>query len=575
MASAGDRLIRVDMTTGDVRVEAFPEAWRLLGGRALTARALLDECDPTCDPLGPDNLLIFAPGVLTGTAAPTSGRISVGAKSPLTGGTKEANAGGNPAQHLMKLGYRAVLVTGQPSDPDARFGVEIDSEGARLVPADDLAGLWNYPTCEALAGRYSRTASFITCGPAGELRLKGASVACTDQDNRYPARHAARGGLGAVMGAKGLKFIAIEPGTARARAGADAKGFGAMAKEFSKAYLGGRQPMAKGTATSVPMANMMHTFPTRNRTSGQFEHADQLDGQLIHDRFEARGGGMHNCLTGCIVRCSNVVHDEKGDYVTSALEFETITMLGANCAIGNLDDVAILDRLCDDIGLDTIETGAAIAVYMDAGKMAFGDAEGAKRLMQEIADGSAVGRAIGDGADATGKLTGHQRIPTVKGQSIPAWDPRPLKATGVTYATSAQGADHTAGLVTNLGLPEEKWARSSQKAQIINAICDASGFCMFIGPTVDEIRRFYAAYFGEEFSPERIADYGWQILLDEWEFNQRAGLKTSDDDLPACMKEDAVGENGDLVFPAETAAIPQVYERLVTAADLCKGTATG
>lgn len=569
------RVIRVDMTTGTVRIEPIPEGWRYLGGRALTARALLDECDPTCDPTGPDNLFILAPGVLAGTSAPTSGRISVGAKSPLTGGSKEANSGGNPGQHLTKLGYRAVLVTGQPGDAEARFGLEIDKDGAKLVPADDLKGVWNYPTCEALAKRYSKTASFVTCGPAGELRLKGASVAFTDQDNRYPARHAARGGLGAVMGSKGLKFMAIEPGRARAVQATDKKGFNALAKSFGKRYLDGPQAMAKGTATTVPMANAMHTFPTRNRTSGQFEHAAQLDGQLIHDRFEARGGGMHNCLTGCIVRCSNVVHDAKGDYVTSALEFESITMLGANCAIASLDDVAVLDRLCDDVGLDTIEVGGAIGVYMDAGRMKFGDAEGAKGLLQEIADGTSLGRIIGNGADATGLATGHHRVPTVKGQSIPAWDPRPLKATGVTYATSAQGADHTAGLVVIPGQPEEKWAKASQKAQMINAICDASGFCMFIGPTVDEIRNFYALYFGEDFSPERIADHGWQILVDEWEFNRRAGLTEADDDLPRCMKEDAIGAEGNLVFDASRETIASVYDRMVVASDLCKGVATG
>jgi len=570
-----DRLIRVDMTAGTVRIEAFPEKWRYLGGRALTARVLLEECNPECDPLGPDNLLVFAPGVLAGTAAPTSGRISVGGKSPLTNGIKEANAGGNPGQHLTKLGYRALLITGRAEDREARFGLEVNTEGARIVGADELKGLWNYPTCEALAKRYSRTASFITCGPAGELLLKGASVACTDQDNRYPARHAARGGLGAVMGSKRLKFIAIEPGRARARQGTDAKAFNALSKAFSKRYLDGPQIMGKGTAASVGMANVMHTFPSRNRTSGQFEHAEQLDGRNILEAFETRGGGMHNCLTGCIVQCSNVVHDAKGRYVTSALEFETITMLGANCAIGNLDDVAELDRLCDDVGLDTIETGAAIAIYMDAGRMEFGDAEGAKGLLREIAKGTKTGRTIGNGADATGAATGHHRVPTVKGQSIPAWDPRPLKATGVTYATSAQGADHTAGLVMKPGLPEEKWAAASQKAQIINAICDSSGFCMFISPTVDDIRQFYTAYFGEEFTPDRIADYGWQILLDEWEFNRRAGHDTRDDDLPKCMKEDGIGPEGDLVFDASAETIASVYERQIGAADLCKGVATG
>ncbi len=126
IAEDTDRLMRIDMTSQTVGVEPFPEKWRLLGGRALSARILLEECDPTCDPLGPDNVLIFAPGVLAGTAAPTSGRLSVGAKSPLTGGSKEANTGGNPGQHLTKLGYRCIIVTGMPADSEARFAIEID-----------------------------------------------------------------------------------------------------------------------------------------------------------------------------------------------------------------------------------------------------------------------------------------------------------------------------------------------------------------------------------------------------------------------------------------------------------------
>ncbi len=575
VGGVGDRMIRVDMTTQEATTAPFPEAWRFLGGRALSSRILIDECDATCDPLGPHNLLILAPGVLAGTAAPTSGRISVGGKSPLTGGIKEANAGGNPGQHLTKLGYRVIIVTGQPADAEVRFGLEVDADGVRMVAADDLKGLWNYPTCEKLSERYSKTASFITCGPAGELRLKGASVACTDQDNRYPTRHAARGGLGAVMGAKGLKFIAIEPGKSRARQASNASAFKDLVKNFSKSYLDGPQPMGKGTANTVGMANALHTFPSRNRTSGQFEHAAALDGRNIHAAFEKRGGGMHNCLTGCIVRCSNVVHDEQGAYVTSALEFETITMLGANCAIGKLDDVAQLDRLCDDVGMDTIEAGAAIGVYMDAGKMEFGDAEGAKRLMREIAEGTSLGKLIGDGPDAVGRETGHHRIPTVRGQAIPAWDPRPLQATGVTYASSAMGADHTAGLVVTPGSPEGSWAAASQKSQMVNAICDSSGFCMFIGASVDTIRQFYAAYFGEDFDPDWIADYGWKILEEEWAFNRRAGFTAKDDDLPDCMKTDAIGAGKDLVFSASAETIAAVFKRCVTGAEICEGIATG
>jgi len=574
-AEQGDLLLRIDMTTQTLTTEPYPEKWKLLGGRALSARVLLEECDPKCDPLGPDNVLVFAPGVLAGTAAPTSGRLSVGAKSPMTGGSKEANTGGNPGQHFTKLGYRCIIVTGQPEDESSRFGVELDANGARIVPADDLRGVWNYPACETLSERYPKQTSFVICGPAGEQRLNGASVGTTDQDNRYPTRHAARGGLGAVMGSKGLKFMSLDPGRAKLRRPAEPKAFTALVKGFSKEYKSGPQPLSGGTSTTVPTANVMHTFPSRNRISGQFEHADALDGANIHKNFETRGGGMHNCLTGCIVQCSNVVHGPDGKYITSALEFETLTMLGANCAIGDLDEVAHLDRLCDDVGLDTIETGAAIGIYMDAGKMEFGDSEGAKRLIREIGEGTELGKIIGDGADTTGRATNHPRVPTVRGQAIPAWDPRPLLATGITYASSAQGADHTAGLVTNTGLKGDALAHASQKAQITNAIGDASGFCMFVGAPTETVRAFYAAFFGVEITPDEIVDQGWQILQDEWAFNDLAGTPSDAEVMPDCMKTDAIGANGDLVFNVEPEIIAKAKTRTVTTEELIEAVPAG
>jgi aldehyde:ferredoxin oxidoreductase len=569
-----DRLIRVDMTNQSVSVVPFPEGWKLLGGRGLSARILLEECDPSCDPLGPDNILVLAPGTLAGTAAPTSGRISVGGKSPLTNGIKEANSGGNPGQHLNKLGYHAIIVTGQPADSERRWGLSVSADEVKLVEADALKGKWNYACCEELTKIYSKNASFITIGPAGEQRLKGASVACTDQDSRHPARHAARGGLGAVMGSKGLKYVAVDPGKSRARQPAEVKPFAALCKKFTRDYLDGPLMFQFGTSSVVPVANMLHTFPTRNRVSGQSPHAESLDGKRIVESFETRGGGMHNCLTGCVVKCSNVVHDAEGKYKTSALEFETITMLGANCDISEMDDVADLDRLCDEIGLDTIEMGAAIAVYMDAGEMEFGDAEGAKRLLKEIAEGSEIGKTIGNGAAAVGKRTKHHRVPVVRGQAIPAWDPRPLKATGVTYATSPMGADHTAGLIVNPGLPEDQWARASQEAQLVNAVCDASGFCQFMQPNLDDIRQFYGALFGEEVTREQIADLGWQILQDEWEFNRRAGFTAADDVLPDCMAQDPIGPTN-AVFDVKPEIIAQAKVRMDAREELFSTKATG
>ena len=330
----------------------------------------------------------------------------------------------------------------------------------------------------------------------------------------------------------------------------------------------------EGTASVVTFANMIHTFPTRNRVSGQSEHVKNLDGKRIIESFETNGGGMHNCMTGCIVQCSNVVHGDDGEYKTSALEFETITMLGANCDLDNIMDVADLDRLCDEVGIDTIETGAAIGVYMDAGEMEFGDAEGAKRLVREVGEGTETGKLIGNGTLATGTKLGHKRIPVVKGQALPAWDPRPLKATGVTYATSPMGADHTAGLIVNPGMQPDEFARASQESQLVNAVCDSSGFCQFLQPSIDNIREFYGYLYGEEVTRDQLADQGWQCLQDEWEFNKRAGFTEADDDMPDCMKEDAIGPMK-VVYDVDKAIVQAAKQKMPYREEMFVARATG
>lgn len=562
MAAEGDRILRVDMTTQTATYDKFPSDRGLLGGRALSAKILIEECDPGCDPLGPDNVLVMAPGVLSGTSAPTSGRISMGGKSPLTGGIKEANAGGNPGQHLMKLGIRAIVVKGQPADREKRYGLEITEEGAKVVPADDYKGLWNYASCEKLLANYPATASAISIGPAGELMLKGASIHCTDQEKyRAPARAAARGGLGAVMGSKGLKWVVVDPGRTRPRQPADSAGFSELVKSYSKAYLDGPQIFRFGTSAILPTANIFHTLPYKNRTDGQSPDAPNLAGGKIVESFATRGGQMHNCMTGCIVKCSNVVHDENGNYLTSALEFETLALLGSNCAVGRWEDVAELDRLCDEIGMDTIEAGAAIAVLMDAGQMEWGNVSGMKKILEEIANGTDMGTTVGNGAATVGKQFNHARVPIVKGQAVPAWDPRPLKATGVTYGSSAMGADHTAGLIVNPGLQPDQFAQASQESQLVNAVCDSSGFCQFLQPTMDNIREFFGAMAGEEVTRDQIAEIGWECLSNEWEFNKKAGLTEADDDLPTCLREEGVGPGGVMKFDVPREVIQQAKVR--------------
>jgi aldehyde:ferredoxin oxidoreductase len=562
--STGDRMIRVDMTNQTATVEAFPDAWKLLGGRALSARILVDECDPTCDPLGPDNVLVLAPGVLSGTSAPTSGRISVGGKSPLTGGIKEANAGGNAGQDLMKLGYRAVIVKGQPADSELRYALEVREDDVLVVPADDHKDRWNYALIEELVKTYPKTASFVSIGPAGEMRLRGASVAFTDAaKNRNPARHAGRGGLGAVMGSKGLKFVAVDPARKGVRKAVDSKAFNTASKKFTKEFIAGpgQEPFPKwGTSVIVSEADAIYTFPHKNRVEGRSPDVETLDGMRIVESFEERGGGMHNCMTGCIVKCSNIVNDAEGNYKTSGLEFETLTLLGSNCGLASWEDVADLDRLCDDVGLDTIETGAAIAVYMDSGAMEFGDADGAKNLLHEIAKGTEVGRAIGDGAVAIGKRQGHHRVGAVKGQALPAWDPRPLKAAGVTYCTSAMGADHTAGLVVEPGQPIEEIAQASQESQILNTAIDSSGFCQFLMTNLEEIAEFYTYFLGEAVTREQIADLAWECMELEWEFNRGAGFGPADDVMCDSMKQDPIGPTN-LVWDIPEDVVAKAYVR--------------
>jgi len=280
--------------------------------------------------------------------------------------------------------------------------------------------------------------------------------------------------------------------------------------------------------------------------------------------FATRGGGMHHCMTGCIVQCSNVVNGADGKYVTSALEFETIALCGSNCCIGDLDKVAQIDRLCDELGLDTIETGGAIGLAMDSGALAFGDADAAIALLDRVDKGDDLAMTIARGVCAVADRFGATRVPAIRRQGIPAWEPRTLNASGVTYATSAMGADHTAGLV--IGTPADP-ARASQDAQLINALCDSSGFCQFQQPTIEDIRTLYNLLYGTSITFEDAADLGWQCMEDEWAFQRAAGYGPEDNDVPDWLRTEAVPSNG-AVFAVPKDDILRVFERMPVSDEL-------
>jgi len=546
------KILRVNMTDLSVKAEDVPGAYQGLGGRGLTSAIVAKEVEPTCSPIGTNNKLIFAPGLLGGTNCANSGRISVGAKSPLTGGIKEANSGGQAGQYLAKLGISAIVIEGLQHD-DKIYKLYVGKDKYELSPADDLKGLGNYATVDKLKGEFGDKVGFATIGQAGEWKLAAATVAFTDRELR-PTRHAGRGGLGAVMGSKGLKAIIIDPADGEFAPLVDKEAFKDAAKRFAKALqehaVTGQGLPTYGTDVLINIINEAGALPTRNFRSGRFQGADKVGGETMNKiTVERKGNPTHGCMSGCVIRCSGIFVDEKGEYVSKWPEYETVWAWGPNCEIDDLDAIARIDRACDDIGVDTIEMGNSVAVAMEGGVKEFGDAAGAEELMAEISKGTPLGRILGSGAGAVGKTFGVRRVPVVKNQAMPAYDPRAVKGVGVTYATSPMGADHTAGYavaqnIMKVGgdvdpLKNEGQATLSSNLQAATAAIDTAGLCLFVAfPVLDIPDAFNAmvdmlnAKYGLSMTGDDVGALGQRVLGMEKDFNRSAGFTSADDRLP-------------------------------------------
>jgi aldehyde:ferredoxin oxidoreductase len=534
-----------------------------MGGRGLTSAIVSKEVPPLCHPLGADNKLIIAPGMLSGTIAAMSGRISVGCKSPLTGGIKEANAGGQAAQVLARLGYGAIVLEGKPKD-DTLYKVFINKDGVKVSPDNTLKMLKNYDLIERMKGEHGEKIACMSIGPAGEMKMSAASVACTDMELR-PTRHAARGGPGAVMGAKGVKVIVLDDTGTKMRNPKDSKKFGEANKRWveglKKHPVTGEGLPAYGTNILANVINEARAYPTKNFMWGSFEGTQKISGETQAQTETARGGlATHGCHRGCTIECSGIYMDKDGHYLTKQPEYETVWAHGANCGIDDLDAIAMLDRLDDDYGLDTIEMGATIAVAMEAGLADFGDGEAAIRLLEEVGKGTPLGRILGNGAAVTGRCFGVERVPAVKGQALPAYDPRGIQGIGVTYATSPMGADHTAGyaVATNVlkvgghvdALKPEGQVELSRNLQIATAAIDATGMCLFIAFAImDQPDTFQAlidilnAFSGSSLTADDVTELGKSILKNERDFNTRAGFTAQDDRLPDFFKKEPLPEH--------------------------------
>jgi aldehyde:ferredoxin oxidoreductase len=529
--------------------ESIPAEYERLGGRALIAGMMLAEVPPECDPLGPKNKLVFAPGLLGGTSLSSSGRLSVGGKSPLTGGVKEANCGGSGGSDLARLGVKALVVEGKP-ESGKLYQLVLSGTKAELLPADEWGGLGTFATAARGQEQWGAGCTVISIGQAGEFLMGAAGVACTGSGEQN-SRVAARGGLGALMGSKGLKAIVLDASATEALPLADLELFRASARRFANELIESPKTGRKGamhtygTSAIVAAVNEMGAFPTRNFSEGSFEEADNLTGQKLREITLERGGQVGTtCMAGCVIACCNVFVDEGGEPIVSTLQYETIGLLGSNLGLGSLDEVARLNRLCNDYGLDSIEAGAALGVAAEAGLARFGDEASFTKLLDEIAAGSVLGRVLGQGAVVTGRVLGVSRVAAAKGQAMPAYDPRGLKGNGVTYASSPMGADHTAGnafgsrlQVNPLGIEGQR--ELSLDLQLGAAMLDATGLCLFARPPV----------FGD---PQLMVDlingrFGWgwavadleemkkSVLKMELAFNEKAGHTPADARMPEYM----------------------------------------
>jgi aldehyde:ferredoxin oxidoreductase len=527
-----------------------------LGGRGLTSTIIYEEVDPECHPLGPNNKMVFAPGLLSGTPAANSGRNSLGAKSPLTGGIKESNVGGTSAQIFAKLGVKALIIEDIPEDDSTFYHLHVTREKVEFEKVPELVGKNNFEVLDTMLEKYDKKVAVMTIGRPGEMRMPIANVSVKDPEGKF--RSHGRGGLGAVMGSKKIKVITVDAEKYKETIIADSEKFKAANKVFAKSLLdhpvSGQALPAFGTDVLVNILNEAGGLPSRNFRSGNSENAEYISGETMAETIKSRNGKTtHGCHAGCIIQCSQVYNDKEGNYLTSGFEYETIWALGAHTGIKDLDMIAKMDALMDDIGIDSIETGITLGVAVDAGILEYGDGERAYELIKEVNNGTPIGRIIGGGTGNLGKLYGLTRVPVVKNQGIPAYEPRAVKGQGVSYATTPMGADHTTGyaVATNIlrvggyidPLKKDGQLELSRNLQISTAFIDSTGMCIFVAfsvldnpDTMPALVDMINARFDINLTGEDVMEFGKTILKREIEFNRKAGLNSAHDRLPEFMK---------------------------------------
>ena len=561
------KVLRVDLTRGVVREESLDlrVAKDFIGGRGLGIQRLLAEVDPTCDPLGPENVLIMAAGPLTGTKAPTGARYMVMTKSPLTGSITCSNSGGQFPAELKKAGVDMISFHGQAAEPVTLW---IDGDKIELRPAAHLWGLSTHDT-EAMLQQEAGGGVRVACiGPAGERGVLFASI-MNDRD-----RAAGRSGVGAVMGSKNLKAVVVR-GKDEVPLH-DTRAFSELVKKLAKRFRdnlkGGKHPLnLHGTAVTVMATQNFGVLPTRNFQQGTFEGWEEIHGETLTRKYLVRPKACFSCPIGCgrVTKVDDPEFRGEGE----GPEYETVYSLGSNCGVANLAAVTKANYICNEMGMDTITMGSTVACAMelyergylpeaDVGRpLKFGDARALVDLTRQTALREGFGELLAQGSYRLAAHYGHPELAMVaKKQEFAGYDPRAEQGMGLAYATSPVGASHMRGdpaYIELLGVPIlidpltwEGKAELVKDWQDVFAIIDAAGLCVFfsvrnlVTPTRDirpqGIMELLNAATGAGYDLDELVRAGERIFNAERVFMVKAGLSRRDDSLPLRMLREPI-----------------------------------
>ena len=545
-------------------------------GRHFIAKTLLEKDAATADPLGPDNPLIFSAGPFAGSNFSNANRLSVGCKSPLTGGIKEANSGGTFAFALGQLEIAGFTLYGIS---DEWVVIHIPKEGAiTFQDASPYLHKGNFEVARMLHEKYGDKVSLGICSPVGEYQGLMAGISFTDPEKR-PTRIAARGGVGAVMGSKKVKAIVVERN--KMPEFSDRKKYMGSVKEYTKMLdvdpaIDNFRKL--GTAMVGDFTNKIGGLPTRNFSAGTIVGTDEgpfkLGGQFIRKQNLERGGETtHACMPGCMIKCSNIYADKDGKELCSPLEYETLGLVGSNCGLTDPDDVARLNDVANDLGIDTIEMGATIGVLMEAGEGEFGDFGFMAQVLEDIRDGTEKGRLYAQGTARVGEHYNVARVPAIKKQGISAYDPREIEVTGISMMVTAQGADHTTGNIPTFQCKDkttEELAAASLDIQEDCAAADSLGLCLF-GRSVTNVQQGFIAEalnnaHGTDLSEGFMKELGREALELEWQFNKEAGFTEVDDELPQFFFDEPLPGN-DIAARHHTTEVNAAFRKIIEKQD--------